>query len=54
VDGEQLVIRFGTDKIAVGSHQVEAKQHRRRAADEKKQGDRHQVEDGDPLVIPGQ
>jgi len=53
VHGEQLVVGVRTHQVARGRRQFEPDQHGEKAADEKEERHRDQIENGDALVVLG-
>ena len=54
VHGEQLVVGIGLHQVARRSEQFQPDQQGEESADKEKDSDRHQVQQGDPLVVHGQ
>ena len=54
VNGEELVIGFGSDEVALRREQFDAHQRRRHAGDRERKEDRHQIEQADAFVIGGE
>ena len=54
VHGEELVVGFRCDQRALRLNQVQAHQHREKAADKEHESDRAEIEQRDALVVGGE